>query len=101
MAVSEIGASMSLMAILADRILDRSTPLDDDILVRRLGVGHRQAVNQAAPVWRLRVVSGDSPGLMGRLSTRSRTARRQKGSVNVWRAVVRLDRIHLHRDSAH
>jgi hypothetical protein len=35
---------------LADRILDaiRYAPLDDDMLARRLGVGHRQAVNQAA-----------------------------------------------------
>jgi hypothetical protein len=41
---------MSLMATLADRILDaiRYAPLDDDVLSRRLGVGHRQAVNQAA-----------------------------------------------------
>jgi hypothetical protein len=38
------------MATLADRILDaiRYAPLDDDVLARRLGVGHRQAVNQAA-----------------------------------------------------
>jgi hypothetical protein len=41
---------MALMAALADRILDaiRYAPLDDDVLARRLGVGHRQAVNQAA-----------------------------------------------------
>jgi hypothetical protein len=41
---------MALMATLADRILDaiRYAPLDDDVLARRLGVGHRQAVNQAA-----------------------------------------------------
>jgi hypothetical protein len=38
------------MATLADRILDaiRYAPLDDDMLARRLGVGHRPAVNQAA-----------------------------------------------------
>jgi len=41
---------MALMVTLADRILDaiRFAPLDDDVLTRRLGVGHRQAVNQAA-----------------------------------------------------
>src|SRR5215217_8762785 len=41
---------MALMATLADRILDaiRFAPLDDDVLTKRLGVGHRQAVNQAA-----------------------------------------------------
>jgi hypothetical protein len=46
-AASEFGATM---ATLADRILDaiRYAPLDDDVLARRLGVGHRQAVNQAA-----------------------------------------------------
>ena len=40
---------MALMATLADRVLDatRHAPLDDDVLARRLGVGHRQAVNQA------------------------------------------------------
>ena len=40
---------MALMATLADRILDaiRYAPLDD-VLAKRLGVGHRQAVNQAA-----------------------------------------------------
>jgi hypothetical protein len=41
---------MALMATLADRILTaiRYAPLDDDVLAKRLGVGHRQAVNQAA-----------------------------------------------------
>jgi Restriction endonuclease len=41
---------MALMATLADRILDaiRYAPLDDDVLAKRLGVGHRQAVNQTA-----------------------------------------------------
>lgn len=41
---------MVLMATLAERILDaiRYVPLDDDVLAKRLGVGHRQAVNQAA-----------------------------------------------------
>jgi hypothetical protein len=41
---------MALMPTLADRILDaiRYAPVDDDVLARRLGVGHRQAVNQAA-----------------------------------------------------
>jgi hypothetical protein len=40
---------MALMATLADRILDaiRYAPLDDDVLARRLGVGHEH-VNQAA-----------------------------------------------------
>jgi hypothetical protein len=49
-AASEVGATMALVATLADRILDaiRYAPLDDDVLARRLGVGHRQAVNQAA-----------------------------------------------------
>lgn len=38
------------MATLAERILNaiRYAPLDDDVLSKRLGVGHRQAVNQAA-----------------------------------------------------
>ena len=38
------------MVTLAERILDaiRYMPLDDDVLAKRLGVGHRQAVNQAA-----------------------------------------------------
>jgi hypothetical protein len=38
------------VATLAERILEalRYAPLDDDVLARRLGVGHRQAVNQAA-----------------------------------------------------
>ena len=38
------------MASLAERILEaiRYAPLDDDALAQRLGVGHRQAVNQAA-----------------------------------------------------
>lgn len=38
------------MATLAERILGalRYAPLDDDVLAKRLGVGHRQAVNQAA-----------------------------------------------------
>ena len=38
------------MATLAERILDaiRFAPLDDDALAERLGVSHRQAVNQAA-----------------------------------------------------
>jgi hypothetical protein len=41
---------MALVVTLADRIVDaiRFAPLDDDVLTRRLGVGHRQAVNQAA-----------------------------------------------------
>jgi hypothetical protein len=41
---------MGIMATLADRILDaiRNGPLDDDVLAKRLGVEHRQAVNQAA-----------------------------------------------------
>jgi hypothetical protein len=41
---------MALVATLADRILDaiRYGPLDDDVLAKQLGVGHRQAVNQAA-----------------------------------------------------
>ena len=41
---------MALVATLADRILDaiRYARLDDDVLAKRLGVGHRQAVNQAA-----------------------------------------------------
>jgi len=41
---------MARMATLAARILDaiRHAPLDDDVLARRLGVGHRQAVNQTA-----------------------------------------------------
>src|SRR5262245_58399480 len=41
---------MAVMATLAGRILDaiRYAPLDDDVLARRLGVGNRQAVNQAA-----------------------------------------------------
>ena len=41
---------MAFMATLADRILNaiRYAPLDDDVLAQRLGVGHRQAVNQAA-----------------------------------------------------
>lgn len=41
---------MALMATLADRILDaiRYAALDDDALAKRLGVGHRQAVNQVA-----------------------------------------------------
>lgn len=41
---------MAVMATLAERILDaiRHGPLDDDVLAKRLGVGHRQAVNQAA-----------------------------------------------------
>jgi hypothetical protein len=45
-----VGATMALMASLGDRILEaiRHTPLDDDVLATRLGVGHRQAVNQAA-----------------------------------------------------
>ena len=45
-----VSATMALMASLGDRILDaiNSGPLDDDELSRRLGVGHRQAVNQAA-----------------------------------------------------
>jgi hypothetical protein len=48
-AASEVGATMALMATLADRILDaiRYAPLDDDVLARRLGVGHEH-VNQAA-----------------------------------------------------
>jgi hypothetical protein len=42
---------MALMATLADRILDatRWAPLDDDVLAKRLGVAHRQSVNQAGP----------------------------------------------------
>lgn len=38
------------MATLADRILEaiRYRPLDDDTLAKRLGVAHRQAVNQVA-----------------------------------------------------
>jgi hypothetical protein len=38
------------VATLAERILEaiRYAPLDDDVLARKLGVGHRQAVNQAA-----------------------------------------------------
>lgn len=38
------------VATLAERILGalRYAPLDDDVLAKRLGVGHRQAVNQAA-----------------------------------------------------
>ncbi len=41
---------MALMATLADRILEaiRYAPLDEDVLAKRLGVGHRQVVNQAA-----------------------------------------------------
>jgi len=41
---------MAIMVTLAERILDaiRFGPLDDDVLSQRLGVGHRQAVNQAA-----------------------------------------------------
>lgn len=41
---------MALMATLAERILNAIgyAPLDDDVLSKRLGVGHRQAVNQAA-----------------------------------------------------
>lgn len=36
---------MALMATLAERILEaiRHAPLDDDVLSKRLGVGHRQA----------------------------------------------------------
>jgi hypothetical protein len=46
-----IGVTMALMATLADRILDatRWAPLDDDVLAKRLGVAHRQSVNQAGP----------------------------------------------------
>ena len=38
------------MATLAERILEaiRHAPLDDDVLAKRLGVAHRQSVNQAA-----------------------------------------------------
>ena len=41
---------MALMATLGDRILEaiRYTPLDDDVLAKRLGIAHRQAVNQTA-----------------------------------------------------
>jgi hypothetical protein len=41
---------MALMATLAEWILDaiRCAPLDDDVLAKRLGVQHRQAVNQTA-----------------------------------------------------
>lgn len=41
---------MAVVTTLGDRILDaiRHAPLDDDVLAKRLGVGHRQAVNQAA-----------------------------------------------------
>jgi hypothetical protein len=48
--VSEIDATMTLVATLADRILDaiRCAPLDDDVLTRRLGVSHRQTVNHTA-----------------------------------------------------
>lgn len=41
---------MDLMATLGERILEaiRYAPLDDDVLAKRLGIPHRQAVNQAA-----------------------------------------------------
>lgn len=41
---------MVVVTTLTVRILDaiRHGPLDDDVLAQRLGVGHRQAVNQAA-----------------------------------------------------
>jgi hemin uptake protein HemP len=41
---------MGFMATLGDRILEaiRYTPLDDDVLAKRLGIPHRQAVNQTA-----------------------------------------------------
>ena len=44
-ATSEVGAMMALVATLADRILDaiRYAPLDDDVLAKGLGVGHRQS----------------------------------------------------------
>jgi hypothetical protein len=45
-----VGVTMALMATLADRILSaiRYAPLDDDVLAKRLGIAHRQSVNQAA-----------------------------------------------------
>ena len=74
---SAVDATMAFMATtLADRILNaiRYAPLDDDVLAQRLGVGHRQAVNQAALVWRPRAVSGGSPDLTGRSSMHCRRA---------------------------
>lgn len=46
----EAGCNDGFVASLADRILDAvgDAPLDDDALAKRLGVRHRQAVNQAA-----------------------------------------------------
>ena len=43
-------AHVARMATLGERILDaiRHAPLDDDMLAKRLGVAHRQSVNQAA-----------------------------------------------------